>query len=490
MNARRDIQMLAGTIFCCAAVVLFGGARAGADSPVTFVIQELPTPADGTGAIAVDICDLDGVGRKDIICGTGGAPPDPSPSRNYIYWNEGGWSFTVDSTLFGYESGAFGIKVVDAARYGGKTLDGDLAGRPDVLRLHSINYVGPSVLYANFVGRTPSTSWVVDLADAPGANGCQGLAVGDLDGDGDLDVISGHRGDYGPYSSYNDGTGHFTRTRLNDWGAHDDIELADFDGDAGWHRQVNYVLWGVPKPATLSLLALGGVGLLIRRRPRVRSAGGNRPRSGMPSVLILTLVAALTASLLLNSSEARADNFKVSTDNSWLVVAPLGDLAGTSINSVGSEWEAANSGWNTDRDFDLTGWEPLRDHRKGFWGPGVLTPIYTRKIFNIPGVQEATLSGWVDDDVQIYINGALVFDDHNGWATTFGNIDIAAYLAPGDNLIAAKAHDSYGVYESLSITIDGVVPEPATLSLLAISGLGLLIRRKRQQRRPSPRHSD
>jgi hypothetical protein len=64
----------------------------------------------------------------------------------------------------------------------------------------------------------------------------------------------------------------------------------------------------------------------------------------------------------------------------------------------------------------------------------------------------------VDDDVQIYINGQLVFNDQNGVATFIPVTDVTGFLHPGPNLLAVKAHDSFGGFEhfSLILSISGV----------------------------------
>jgi hypothetical protein len=89
-----------------------------------------------------------------------------------------------------------------------------------------------------------------------------------------------------------------------------------------------------------------------------------------------------------------------------------------------------------------------------------------------------------------------VFDDQSGVATTIGVQDVTALLHAGSNLIAVKAHDSFGIDEhfSLLVRIDPVVPEPATpvLLLAAIVGASLVARwrdlqegrRKRTRRAP------
>jgi hypothetical protein len=204
-----------------------GGTFGPSIRRIRFQIQDLRVPEDSAGAHAAAICDLDGDGHKDILCGAAGGDAD---LNSYVYWNAGSRNF-IECTSIGAAAAPAGLVVISPAQYGGTTLDADPMNRPDVLLLHHLE-PKPSLLLANFDGRTAQTSWEVALAasDELGGNNCSGLAVGDLDGDGDLDAVSGHRGGY-LYLSWNDGTGHFKRTRFDDLGVHNDVALADFDGD-------------------------------------------------------------------------------------------------------------------------------------------------------------------------------------------------------------------------------------------------------------------
>jgi Ca2+-binding RTX toxin-like protein len=151
------------------------------------------------------------------------------------------------------------------------------------------------------------------------------------------------------------------------------------------------------------------------------------------------------------------------TDTTWRAIGPLGNLEGNPINSVGAPWEVAHPGWNSDLNFDdsaATGWSNaiLNDGFPGnIWvngnGEGGSTPAYFRLEFDIPAALAATLEGGVDDDAQVYINGSLVFDDHDGGAADFAALDVTAFLHAGRNLIAVKAHDSFGLHEALRLLL-------------------------------------
>ena len=96
-----------------------------------------------------------------------------------------------------------------------------------------------------------------------------------------------------------------------------------------------------------------------------------------------------------------------------------------------------------------------------------IRPAYFRKIFVLNGPPAFAhfgssipndYSNVVDDDVQIYMNGQLVFNNQDGVATFIPITDVTRFLHPGPNLLAVKAHDSFGGSEhfSLTLSISGV----------------------------------
>lgn len=218
-----------------------------------------------------------------------------------------------------------------------------------------------------------------------------------------------------------------------------------------------------------------------------------------PLILWLGAAPAGAVSITITTSVGPADG--------WRAIAPVGDLAGQPISTVGLAWEAADVGWNTSLTFDdsdAAGWHVpvFRDvTRYGstatnhIWaddpqGAGD-TPGYFRKVFTLDadpvlallGGAVGTTDSVIDDDAQIWVNGTLVFDDRDGVATTIGVEDVTAHLHEGQNLIAIKAHDTFGADEhfSLILRIDPAVPEPTTPLLLlvaAAAGCGLAQRRK------------
>jgi hypothetical protein len=216
----------------------------------------------------------------------------------------------------------------------------------------------------------------------------------------------------------------------------------------------------------------------------------------------------IAIALWFAAAPARAISETITTSadpaGGWRTIAPVGNLEGQPIASVGLDWEAAHIGWNTSLGFDesdAAGWHaPVsRDlTRYGYtatnsiWSDGLQgagdTPAYFRKSFMLDSDPVlAQLGGTtdgsdlVDDDAQIYINGTLIYDDQNGVANLIALIDVTAYLHAGQNLLAVKAHDSFGADEHFSLTLRvNPIPEPTTGLLLTGGLLGLAAKRRRQ----------
>lgn len=169
-------------------------------------------------------------------------------------------------------------------------------------------------------------------------------------------------------------------------------------------------------------------------------------------------------------------------DPTWRTIAPEGNRQGQPTGSVGTAWEAANPGWRSDINFDTTTWEAPTPRGGAWWGPDADTPLYLRKVFTLGGpVTEATLLVGVDDDAIVYVNGTLVASDTAVGVGGMGPINIAPLLRVGQNLIAVKAHDSFGGSEVLYVQAAGtVVPEPGVATGIVIGAGVLELRRRRR----------
>lgn len=179
----------------------------------------------------------------------------------------------------------------------------------------------------------------------------------------------------------------------------------------------------------------------------------------------------------------------VVTDSSWRSIGPLGNLEGTPIGLVGESFENDNIGWNTRIYFDDSAWGDSVSYAGSILGHGAHvtwsdgnfstgpTPSYFRHVFPIDGTPVSGVLDWAaDDDLFSYINGILVASDTDRYATTRYDIDVTSCLVPGENLIAIKAHDSFGGGENIQAALEIQtlpVPEPETYALM-LAGLGLV----------------
>lgn len=210
------------------------------------------------------------------------------------------------------------------------------------------------------------------------------------------------------------------------------------------------------------------------------------------SLAWLASTASTASALTISTSANPADG--------WRAIAPVGNLEGQPIAAVGLTWEAAHVGWNTSITFDdsdAAGWHApvVRDVTRygsnatnAIWADGPQngagpTPGYIRKTFTLDtDIASAHFGGGsfpdaingIDDDAQIYLNGVLVFDDQNGLSGVIPFTDVTAYLHAGENLLAVKAHDTFGADEHFALALEiQPVPEPNTALLVAL-GLAAL----------------
>ncbi len=170
---------------------------------------------DGTGhftdsgqrlarGVCVALADFDGDGALDVLLGSWDVPAS-------VWWNDGAGRFTKGTFPNVNECFAFGV--------------GDLNGdsRPDVF----IGTVGSDRVLVYAGGRT-----FADTHQFLGSAPTGGVALGDMDGDGDLDVVAAGWDEPGRVWR-NDGTGRLTALCTFDAVAlhvHGAV-LADVDGD-------------------------------------------------------------------------------------------------------------------------------------------------------------------------------------------------------------------------------------------------------------------
>src|SRR6266498_4256255 len=205
-------------------------------------------------------------------------------------------------------------------------------------------------------------------------------------------------------------------------------------------------------------------------------------------------------SALLRKATARVKVMRLAF--ALAVGAASTDTAVALTINTDSSWLATNAvpaaTWNTDPSFNTTGWinasvniPACANGADCIWYDGQFSATrfaWLRKTFTISNpVSTAVHVGGIDDDCDIYVNGTLVFNDHNGTSGAFGPIDVAPYLVQGVNLIAVAAEDNIPVFgqnhdfvASLTLTIVQRVQVPtlspwmSALLALALASIAVL----------------
>ncbi len=192
--------------------------------------------ADASSVGALALADLDGDGDLDLFVGGRVVPgryPEPASSR-ILQWDSTGWREDRENS-----ERLWRVGLVSSAVW--SDLDGD--GFPELLLACEW---GPIRIFGNQGGILHETTSAWGLQDCRGW--WTGLATGDFDGDGRLDIVAGNWGENGPWRASNE---HPLRLVYADFAGRGMLDLIETEYDSRRqvtvpHHRLDYLSAGLP----------------------------------------------------------------------------------------------------------------------------------------------------------------------------------------------------------------------------------------------------
>lgn len=190
----------------------------------------------------------------------------------------------------------------------------------------------------------------------------------------------------------------------------------------------------------------------------------------------------VTAALVLSAGSARADTTgnSVSLTTGW-TYQQQPTLSPYNMSTM----SGAGDGTFAQPSFDTSSWStggvmPFGDNVCGNFSPATTatpwapnTDLLLRKTVQLPaGAYDVHISGTIDNDISIYLNGTYLGSDHEGFcrANTINMTAPQSAVRGGDNLLAVRAHDyGDGTYVGLSLTYSYSPPADTTPPSISVS---------------------
>lgn len=183
------------------------------------------------------------------------------------------------------------------------------------------------------------------------------------------------------------------------------------------------------------------------------------------ALLYLAMTGAVTAGLMLSAAAAQADTItnSVSLTDGWTYQEQP-----TANPYNYNQMSGAGDGTFAQPSFDTSTWStggvmPFGHNVCGNFSPSSTatpwapnTDMLLRKTVSLPpGAFNVHITGTIDNDISIYLNGTYLGSDYEGFcrANTIAMTAPGSAVQNGDNLLAVRAHDyGDGTYVNLSLT--------------------------------------
>lgn len=165
----------------------------------------MPLPDSSYPATSVAIGDINSDGALDIIVGRGSSSSTqaPQPNQNYIYFNRGDASFGAATPLSTVADNTLDVALGDL------DADGDL----DLVVANGLESAGQQQGQQNYLyWNDGSGGFGPAMPLGPGTDRSSSIAIGDLNGNGQLDLVIGNRGQPNTIFYNEDGSG-FTQAQ-------------------------------------------------------------------------------------------------------------------------------------------------------------------------------------------------------------------------------------------------------------------------------------